>query len=62
MSFFLAIIIESSSCFFAKIASIDIIDKERARSVFRVSKVLVEDLHDGEASIKSDEVCKCEGT
>ena len=61
-SLFRLVFVEAFACLYAQIASIYVVGQQRTRSVFGISKVSVEHLHDEEAGIEADEVSKRKGT
>ena len=52
----LSIVIEALSCFLAETSSVHVVDQKRAWSILGVSELLIEHFHDGQASIKTDEI------
>lgn len=50
------VFVEAFACFYAKIARVYVVSQQRARSVFGISKVSVEHLHNEEAGVEADKV------
>ncbi len=57
-----AIVIETLTCLAAEAPSIHVVHQERTRSVLRVGEFFIEDLHDSQAGVKTDEISKSEGS